>query len=101
MLSFYFQVSSNSIVIKCRKYLYENAENTLMSVVFARNRIIMVHRGISRMSEKKYYRRLLDDKLDIYIQTFGAVLLEGPKWCGKTTTEGKHARSILLCCLRI
>ena len=47
------------------------------------------------MSEKKYYRRLLDDKLDIYIQTFGAVLLEGPKWCGKTTTASKHARSIL------
>lgn len=47
------------------------------------------------MNEKKYYRRLLDDKLDAYIQTFGAVLLEGPKWCGKTTTASKHARSIL------
>lgn len=50
---------------------------------------------MNRLTEKKYYKRLLDDKLDVYIQTFGAVLLEGPKWCGKTTTACKHARSIL------
>lgn len=25
----------------------------------------------------------------------GAVLIEGPKWCGKTTTAEQHARSIL------
>jgi len=50
---------------------------------------------VNRLNEKKYFRRLLDDKLDVYIQTFGAVLLEGPKWCGKTTTASKHSRSIL------
>lgn len=47
------------------------------------------------MSEKKYYKRLLDDTLDVYLQTFGAVLIEGPKWCGKTTTASMHAKSIL------
>lgn len=44
---------------------------------------------------KKYYVRLLDEKLPLYLETFGAVLIEGPKWCGKTTTSAKHAKSIL------
>lgn len=43
----------------------------------------------------KYYDRLLDEKLTLYLETFGAVLIEGPKWCGKTTTASKHAKSIL------
>lgn len=44
---------------------------------------------------KKYYDRLLDEKLPLYLETFGALLIEGPKWCGKTTTSAKHAKSIL------
>jgi uncharacterized protein len=44
---------------------------------------------------KKYYDRLLDERLPLYLETFGAVLIEGPKWCGKTTTAVKHAKSVL------
>lgn len=44
---------------------------------------------------KDYYTRLLDNKLGFYLETFGAVLIEGPKWSGKTTTASQHARSIL------
>lgn len=29
------------------------------------------------------------------MEAFGAVLIEGPKWCGKTTTAGQQAKSIL------
>nr|WP_303337592.1 AAA family ATPase [Methanobrevibacter sp.] len=29
------------------------------------------------------------------MQTEGAVLIVGPKWCGKTTTASRHANSIL------
>ncbi len=29
-----------------------------------------------------YKRRIIDKKLDVYLETFGAVLIEGPKWCG-------------------
>ena len=47
------------------------------------------------MAEKKYYTRLLDEKISLYIENFGAVLLEGPKWCGKTTTASRHVKSIL------
>ena len=35
--------------------------------------------------------RMLMDRLD----GFGAVLIEGPKWCGKTTTASQHAKSII------
>lgn len=44
---------------------------------------------------KTYLKRVVDQKLSIYLQTFGAVLIEGPKWCGKTTTASIHAKSIL------
>lgn len=47
------------------------------------------------MPERKYYSRLLDEKIQLYIENFGALLLEGPKWCGKTTTACRHAKSIL------
>jgi len=30
-----------------------------------------------------------------YLDAFGAVLIEGPKWCGKTTTASQAARSII------
>ena len=44
---------------------------------------------------KNYLPRLIDKTLDFYLKTFGAILLEGPKWCGKTTTASIHAKSIL------
>lgn len=37
-----------------------------------------------------YKDRIIDSKLKIYLESFGAVLIEGPKWCGKTWT-GKNA----------
>lgn len=40
-----------------------------------------------------YRPRLIDKRLDLYLSTFGAVCLEGPKWCGKTWTSTIHARS--------
>lgn len=40
-----------------------------------------------------YIPRLVDDAVKEYLATFPAVCIEGPKWCGKTTTAGKHALS--------
>ena len=34
-------------------------------------------------------------ELGSYLDTFGAVLIVGPKWCGKTTTAKQYAKSIL------
>lgn len=44
---------------------------------------------------KKYLDRYLDDELDELLEYMGAVLIVGPKWCGKTTTAKQHAKSII------
>lgn len=40
-----------------------------------------------------YIARIVDSTIDEYLATFPAVSIEGPKWCGKTTSAGEHARS--------
>ena len=42
-----------------------------------------------------YIKRIADDELDFRLECSGAVLIEGPKWCGKTTTAGQHSKSII------
>lgn len=43
----------------------------------------------------EYISRICDRELEEYLKTFGAVLVEGPKWCGKTTTASRQAASEL------
>lgn len=45
------------------------------------------------MSE--YKKRIADEILRKRLGAIGAVLIEGPKWCGKTTTAMQQANSIL------
>ena len=42
-----------------------------------------------------YLERAADAMLSDRLDAFGAVLLEGPKWCGKTTTASQQAKSII------
>ena len=42
---------------------------------------------------KDYRHRLIDEELRLNLESFGAVSLEGPKWCGKTTTALQQAKS--------
>lgn len=44
---------------------------------------------------KKYKQRIADRVLLRKLEGKGAVLIEGPKWCGKTTTAEQVAKSIL------
>lgn len=44
---------------------------------------------------KEYRKRIADDILARKLEGKGAVLIEGPKWCGKTTTAEQIAASIL------
>ncbi|MDO5851171.1 MAG: DUF4143 domain-containing protein [Methanobacteriaceae archaeon] len=44
---------------------------------------------------KKYYKRIIDDILKERMGYIRAILIIGPKWCGKTTTAKQHAKSIL------
>ena len=45
------------------------------------------------LTKRGYMPRLIDEKVARYLRVFGAVSLEGPKWCGKTWTSLNHARS--------
>ena len=42
-----------------------------------------------------YKKRILDKLLERKLKGCGAVLMEGPKWCGKTTTCEQQAKSAL------
>lgn len=42
-----------------------------------------------------YYKRTADSLLQDMLDAFGAVLIEGPKWCGKTTTASQFAKSTI------
>lgn len=52
----------------------------------------MSHGNIKIM---KYLQRVADKMLQERLETFGAVLIEGPKWTGKTTTAEQHAKSFI------
>ena len=42
-----------------------------------------------------YIPRLFDQILDFSLKTKGAVLVVGPKWCGKSTTAKRHAKTVI------
>lgn len=45
---------------------------------------------------KNYKHRIMDSLLEKKLQAKGAVLIEGPKWCGKTTTAEEIAASKIM-----
>ena len=44
---------------------------------------------------RKYLPRIADDLLDRSLKASGAVLIEGPKWCGKTSTAFHKAKTAI------
>ncbi|MCD8373948.1 MAG: ATP-binding protein, partial [Oscillospiraceae bacterium] len=48
------------------------------------------------MERKGYRPRIIDAKVDKYLSAFGAVCIEGPKWCGKTWTSAVHCSSEIM-----
>lgn len=44
---------------------------------------------------KNYMKRIIDSELSDRLDAMGAVLIVGPKWCGKTTTAMQKAKSVL------
>ena len=52
---------------------------------------------MAKIANKNQYKcRVVDETVERYLKTFGAVCIEGPKWCGKTWTSSYHANSELL-----
>ena len=45
------------------------------------------------LRKQEYINRLVDKKIEDYLSIFGAVSIEGPKWCGKTWASLNHANS--------
>lgn len=48
------------------------------------------------MEREDYRPRLIDNIIDSYLGAFGAVCVEGPKWCGKTWTSSYHCKSEIM-----
>ncbi len=48
------------------------------------------------MVTERYRPRIIASTVDRYLNTMGAVCIEGPKWCGKTWTSSVHSRSEIL-----
>lgn len=42
-----------------------------------------------------YKKRIVDELLDLKLESFGATLIKGPKGCGKTTSAKQKAKSVL------
>lgn len=46
------------------------------------------------LTPEDYKERIIDRKIAEYMDGFGAVCVEGPKWCGKTWASLNHANSV-------
>lgn len=49
-----------------------------------------------KMKNENYMPRIVDEKIKTYLKVFGAVCIEGPKWCGKTWTSSYHSNSEIM-----
>lgn len=48
------------------------------------------------MKIENYKKRIVDDKIERYLKLFGAIIIEGPKYCGKTWAGRYHSNSEIL-----
>ena len=47
------------------------------------------------MSKQHYIRRLFDATVEFALKSKGALVIVGPKWCGKSTTASRYAKTII------
>ena len=48
-----------------------------------------------KLTKNGYIPRLIDRSIDENLKIFGAISIEGPKWCGKTWTALNHSNSVV------
>ena len=48
------------------------------------------------LTKEKYTKRLVDDEISELLKIFGAISIEGSKYCGKTWSALNHANSQVL-----
>ena len=44
---------------------------------------------------KNYLPRLIEEKIQQQLEATGCVVIEGPKWCGKSTTAKRFAKTVI------
>lgn len=54
----------------------------------------MCHHTFMVLTKEGYKPRLIDAYIKRMLNTFGAICIEGPKWCGKTWTSLNHSNSV-------
>ena len=47
------------------------------------------------MSENRYINRLFDKTVEFSLKSKGALVIVGPKWCGKSTTAKRYAKTVI------
>lgn len=47
------------------------------------------------MEAQKYINRLFDSVVEFSLRSKGALVIVGPKWCGKSTTASRYAKTII------
>ena len=47
-----------------------------------------------KLTKEGYIERLIDKTIEENLKIFGAISIEGPKWCGKTWTALNHVNSV-------
>lgn len=47
-----------------------------------------------KLTKSGYIPRLIDKEIEENLKVFGAISIEGPKWCGKTWTALNHCNSV-------
>ena len=47
------------------------------------------------MNERPYINRLFDGILEFSLKSKGAVVIVGPKWCGKSTTANRYSKTVI------
>ncbi len=47
------------------------------------------------MGEMKYLPRLFDSTVEFTLKSKGALVIVGPKWCGKSTTAKRYAQTVI------
>lgn len=83
----------NKITPIVGKYFANHRKNVAFLNGLAHN--IGSIRGEEASCVKKYRKRVADEILKRKLEGKGAVLIEGPKWCGKTTTAEQFSASVL------
>ena len=82
---------------KCRKIFCQNAEKYSAKTPKRVDSFLVVTYSFTREVDdmKEYKERIADKILIEKLEEKGAVVIEGPKWCGKTTTAMQVAKSTI------